>query len=162
MVDQAKRNLLRGSFSSEPASAPIRPPNALSEVEFAGACTRCGDCISKCPLGIIKVGQGGYPELDFSQRGCDFCGECVAVCATGALEKKEPLTLSGRASIGKGCLAYNGVECRSCEDACEVRAIKFRLQINKVAEPQLDQNTCTGCGECVSYCPKSVIEIKHL
>ena len=31
----------------------IRPPYAISEVEFLLACTRCDDCVAACPHKVI-------------------------------------------------------------------------------------------------------------
>ena len=32
----------------------VRPPGALTEAAFLGACTRCGECVSACPVHAIK------------------------------------------------------------------------------------------------------------
>lgn len=62
-------------------------------------------------------------------------------------------------SIGKGCLANRGVSCRCCEDACEVRAIRFRPRAGGVSLPRLDAATCTGCGACLSACPADAFQV---
>jgi len=60
------------------------------------------------------------------------------------------------AEIGAACVEPRGVTCRRCGDACEVGAIKFRLQRGG-AQPILDISTCTGCGDCLAVCPTSAI-----
>ena len=142
--------------------AVIRPPWAGAENSFVEQCTRCSDCIPACPGGLIKEGRGRFPMLDFSSGGCDFCGECVRVCQPGAL-KKDPKHDSPpwdlKAHFLDSCLSLNAVICRSCGEACDERAIRFELRTGGNALPALNQDTCTGCGECVSVCPNDSIRI---
>ena len=52
-----------------------------------------------------------------------------------------------RASLETGtCLAYNNVECRSCYDPCEARAINMTPRIGGVSIPVFNTENCTGCG----------------
>ena len=60
------------------------------------------------------------------------------------------------AQIGLACVEPRGVACRRCGEACDIGAIKFRLQRGG-AQPLLDISTCTGCGDCASVCPRSAI-----
>lgn len=62
----------------------IRPPGALSFVEFADRCTGCGDCEAVCPAELIFIGPGGLPQLR-SVQGCGHCGLCADVCTHGAI-----------------------------------------------------------------------------
>jgi formate hydrogenlyase subunit 6/NADH:ubiquinone oxidoreductase subunit I len=64
-----------------------------------------------------------------------------------------------RLDISKECLAFNQVSCRSCQDACEVQAIRFQLQIGKPAFPTIDNEVCNQCGECIGICPSRAISI---
>ena len=43
---------------SLPASA-IRPPGALDEEDFLGACIRCGLCVRDCPYDTLKLAKFG-------------------------------------------------------------------------------------------------------
>lgn len=61
---------------------------------------------------------------------------------------------------GGRCLANRGVECRLCGDACEPRAIRFRLARGGIAALVLDAAACTGCGECLPTCPVGAIELE--
>lgn len=139
---------------------PRRPPWALAEEEFIARCTRCSDCLSACPTGILEKGRGGFPRVNFAKGECTFCGDCVAACKPAALVRAEgaaPWRLA--AQIGVTCLAHQGVVCRSCGDRCEVRAIRFRLARGGVARPELDGASCTGCGACVAVCPVGAISM---
>lgn len=142
---------------------PLRPPWALPEEAFIERCTRCGDCISTCPYGLIKEGRGKYPQLDFSQAGCDFCRECVKACEPEALvydAAGPPWKL--KATILPNCLSLNAVICRACGEACEAQAIQFRLELGGVARPLLDLGLCTGCGECYAVCPIRAVNISPM
>jgi len=143
-------------------SRPLRPPWALPEMVFRSLCNSCGDCIEKCPTGIIEFGRGRIPLLNFDKGECLFCGDCLQVCATGALlevEGQAPWLINAAIDATK-CLAFKGVECRSCEDPCESRAIKMLASIGGVSRPVLDASLCNGCGACYALCPVNAIEMK--
>lgn len=155
-----RMQFLTGDLSG--SRRPIRPPWAVDESRFVDLCTRCGDCIPACPYHIIREGRGKFPEMDFSLCGCDFCRDCVAVCKAGALvfdERSDPPPWTLKAAILDNCLSLNGIVCRSCGEACEERAIEFRLEPKGVARPLLDQSLCTGCGECLAVCPIKSVRI---
>ena len=61
--------------------------------------------------------------------------------------------------IAGSCLANRGVVCRSCGEACDEGAIRFRLRVGSAAEPQVEQAACTGCGYCVSVCPVQALRV---
>lgn len=151
---------LRGDFSGR--AALQRPPWALAEPQFLERCDRCGHCVSRCPTRILKKGRGGFPEVDFSAGECLFCADCVGVCQPGALSQtpdRQPWAL--RAVIETGaCVAQRGVECRSCTDPCESRAIRMRLQVGGAAIPEVNLSNCNGCGACYAVCPVQAIRIR--
>lgn len=155
----SRRSFLRGRLRVD--SNVLRPPWAVIESAFEGACTRCGDCLKVCPTAILVVGDGGFPTVDFHHGECSFCGDCVAACPTGALQRHSqdggPWSL--RAAIGDACLARSGVECRVCGEACDEAAIRFRPTRGGVAQPQLDAARCTGCGACYAPCPVEAIAL---
>ncbi|WP_085441316.1 ferredoxin-type protein NapF [Magnetofaba australis] len=162
--DLSRRQLLRGAIT-RPATSAIRPPWALDESAFLTTCTRCDDCIAVCHAKIIRRGDGGYPEISFKRAGCDFCGDCLIACKPAALwrdpnQPENALPWSLQITIAPQCLPLNGVVCRSCGEACEPRAIHFKLSIGGRAEPRLDADQCTGCGECFSVCPIHAISIQ--
>lgn len=158
----SRAQFLRGDFSGR--SRPIRPPWALPEEAFVERCTRCGDCSAACPQHILSTGRGGFPRVDFARGECLFCGDCVRSCAHGALAGWSragdgPAPWSVRAHVDDRCLAYRGVECRSCADACEPAAIRFPLRAGGVAQPVFDPVACNGCGACYGVCPAQAIAL---
>ncbi len=160
MADAVNRmQFLRGDLRG--TKSPQRPPWALFEDEFVANCTRCGKCVDACFDGLIRTGRGGFPEMNFAAGGCDFCGDCVTACEPAALvrqsEGASPWLLT--ASILEACLSLNAVICRSCGEACDTHAIVFKLQVGGRATPILDQQQCTGCGECFAVCPADAIRI---
>jgi ferredoxin-type protein NapF len=64
-----------------------------------------------------------------------------------------------RLAIGGLCLARSGVSCMACRDECEAGAIRFRPRLGGPFIPEIDENLCTGCGNCVPVCPSSAIEL---
>jgi len=155
----SRTQFLRGDFRGD--RHPVRPPWALPEGQFIEICTRCADCVSACPDGLIKNGRGDYPEIDFTQGGCDFCGDCVTACKPKALVQSSSTAppWSIVASIEKNCLSLNAVTCRSCGDVCDEEAISFKLQTGGRAIPHLEPELCSGCGECIAVCPVKAVRI---
>ena len=153
---------LRGDFKGK--EKPLRPPWAIDESLFTEICTNCGECISHCPTHIIKSARADFPVVDFSSAECLFCEECVDVCKPHALLKsdhKKPWAL--KAGIDKTtCLAHQGVECRSCYDPCETRAIMMPPRLGGISIPIISKDNCTGCGACVSVCPTDAVTINHM
>ena len=155
----SRMQFLRGDYSGR--NNPIRPPWALAESTFIRLCESCNDCVDKCPTRIINTGRGNLPVVDFKSGECLFCGECVDACQHGALKKIEgqkPWNVT--ASINsKTCLAYSNVECRSCYDPCESRAIKITPRIGGISIPVLNIADCTGCGACFAVCPVQAVNM---
>jgi ferredoxin-type protein NapF len=151
---------LRGDFSGRRSA--LRPPWALAEAEFVLRCDGCGECVGACPTHVLRKGRGGYPEVDFACGECLFCGDCVDVCRPGALQRgagRAPWSL--KASVDAGvCVAFQGVECRSCCDPCEPRVIRMRPRLGGAAIPELDVTNCTGCGACYAVCPVQAIRLQ--
>jgi len=151
---------LRGDFSGR--NAALRPPWALGQAAFVSRCDGCGHCVAACPTHILRTGRGGYPEVDFSSGECLFCRDCVAACRPGALQERAgeaPWSL--RASIdAEACVAYRGVECRSCFDPCEPRAIRMQARVGGAAIPELEATNCNGCGACYALCPVRAVSLQ--
>lgn len=171
--DISRRFFLRGqvSASSKAISTPIRPPWALNESLFVESCSRCSDCVSACPQGIISAGDAGFPEVSFKQGECTFCADCIRACKTGALDasvlSQQIVDQASRqqawnldVSIQSNCLSLNAVVCRACGDNCETQAIRFKLKVGGISEPQILEDDCTGCGACVAVCPVDAVKIK--
>ena len=166
MIDPRRRLFLRGRVAEAAApQAPAvqRPPWAVAEERFTQLCVRCHACIEDCPADVLKIGDGGFPEVDFHAQGCDFCGACEAACEPQALNRaaaeagqgaSTPAAWPGwQVQIGPQCLALQKVECRMCADACEPRAIRFQPALGGISQMVLNLAACTACGECVGVCP---------
>jgi ferredoxin len=54
----------------------------------AERCTRCGDCVSRCPVRCIHPGPSGTPQIDLSN--CADCGCCLKVCGEDAITLEFP------------------------------------------------------------------------
>ena len=158
MVDASRRGFLRGRPRPR---AEIRPPWSLPESAFIDRCTRCGDCLTACPEKILVLGDGGFPTVDFARGECTFCGACAAACQPLVLVRREGLPAwPYKALVGEACLPRRGVECRVCGDFCDVRAIRFPPRLGGSPLPEVNLETCTGCGACVAPCPTAAITIR--
>jgi ferredoxin-type protein NapF len=157
----SRRQFLRGNFRKNAES--IRPPWSLAEGDFINACSRCNECVDKCPENIIVKGDGGYPVINFELGGCTFCQKCVAACDDGALtiDNTDQLPWNITADISSECISLQGVMCRSCSDSCEEEAISFRHQVGGISQPEIESKSCTGCGYCVVTCPVQAIKISE-
>jgi len=65
------------------------------------------------------------------------------------------------ARIKSVCLTNRGVFCRTCGEACDPDAIRFTPAVGRVPTPGIDEDACTGCGECVDICPANAIVLKQ-
>lgn len=161
----------------------IRPPYALSEVEFILACTRCDDCVEACPHDVVfklsaKLGADvvGTPALALFKKGCHLCEDwpCVSACTTGALslpavdeeqeeENKKPIPLPRLAKVTineQTCLPFSGPECGACVPDCPVPGA---LILNQ-EKPYIVPDLCAGCGLCrqACYLDEKAIDIASL
>jgi ferredoxin-type protein NapF len=155
-----RAQFLRGDVSGKRRG--IRPPWSKAEALFTELCARCGDCISACPQQILIKGSGGFPSIDFSLGPCTFCRACVEACRHHAFEtpiRDEAPAWELDVSITENCLSLQGIVCRSCSDACEPAAIRFRLKTRGRSSPQVIDHLCTGCGECFAVCPSRAISV---
>ena len=136
------------------------PPGAQDA--FPELCTNCGACVTACPEAIIVKAGSALPTVDFNRGASTFCSACSAACPSGALLPDNTALWPWRAAIQTNCLSFQGVACRACEDACEPRAIRFRLMTAGRAVPEIDRNTCSGCGECAFTCPAQAVRFERV
>lgn len=140
----------------------IRPPGALPEAAFLAACTRCGDCMTACPVGALTPAAaerglaGGTPLLQPDVNACAMCSDmpCARACPTGALEVPHDLWsrvhLASIAIDEARCIATSrGVDCGVCARVCP--AGSNALQMDASGRPRIGP-ACTGCGTCISAC----------
>lgn len=166
----SRRYFLRGQFLNTlkteqvkiQGTQAIRPPWA-NLADFLQKCTACNACVDVCEMQILKKGAGGYPEVDFNlgRKECSFCTACVNACEHDVFNDITTLAWTHKVEIGSGCLTQLGVECRSCEDSCEQRAIRFKRVQTGISMPILTLESCNGCGACLSGCPTEAIQIKR-
>ncbi|MFK5984756.1 MAG: ferredoxin-type protein NapF [Pseudomonadota bacterium] len=152
MSDISRRSFFQARLNK---TKTVRPPWAVAEKQFIELCNRCDDCISICPEKIIIRGDGGFPEINFINSGCEFCEDCLHVCKTKALLQISDNTpaWSHKVKITQQCLPLQNVICRICFEACDEEAILFELVAGQVAIPQINIDNCNGCGFCVAMCP---------
>lgn len=175
-----------GLFSRKAYTLPaeaIRPPGALAEQPFLGACVRCGLCVRDCPYDTLKLAElndevtTGTPYFTARDIPCEMCDDipCVVACPTGALDKA--LTNIDDARMGlavivdqENCLNYLGLRCDVCYRVCPLinKAITLEPQHNPrtgkhtLFIPVVHSDACTGCGKCEHACVLEQAAIKVL
>jgi ferredoxin-type protein NapG len=173
-----------GLYSRQAASLPvsaIRPPGALPEADFLGACIRCGLCVRDCPYDTLKLSElgedvaTGTPYFVARDVPCEMCDDipCVKACPTGALD--HTLTDIDEARMGlavlvdqETCIAFQGLRCEVCYNVCPVRgkAITLEMRHNERSGkhalfiPEVHSSACTGCGKCEQACVMEQAAIK--
>lgn len=173
-----------GLYARKAAAVPpaaIRPPGALAEGDFLGACVRCGLCVRDCPYKILSLAKPeepvatGTPYFVARRLACEMCEDipCVKACPTGALD--HGLTNINDARMGlavlvdhETCLNYLGLRCDICYRVCPLidKAITLEPQANErtgkhtLFIPTVHSDKCTGCGKCERGCPLEVAAIK--
>lgn len=153
------------NHAKKQASRWIRPPYAISELDFLLACTRCNDCIDACPHQVIfplsaKLGAKvvGTPALDLVNKACHLCADwpCVSACNENAMILSEPDSQTDVVPPPKmalafidtdNCFPYSGPECGAC-DCCPVPGALLWDQ----QRPVIDPEHCIGCGLCRHSC----------
>jgi len=143
--------------------AYIRPPGALPEAAFVGACTRCGACEDVCPVQAISMlppSHGlaaGTPVLDVATTACVMCETmpCAAACPTPALDLPawgwRDVQMARIAISTTSCITWRDVECGVCARVCPVGEDALRMDSNGQKNPVIG-DACTGCGQCISAC----------
>lgn len=100
----------------------LRPPGALEEKSFLGACIKCGQCVQVCPVEAIVLADAtdgfgvGVPYIDARRQACDFSCDalsCILACPTGALSHAVHTKEEVRAGVARlvrpdACLARKG------------------------------------------------------
>jgi ferredoxin-type protein NapG len=164
-------------------SDALRPPGALPEDEFLGACVRCGLCVRGCPYATLDLARFGGPIAVgtpfFTARriACEMCEDipCVAACPTGALDKQLKRIEDARMGLAvlidqENCLNFQGLRCDVCYRVCPLidKAITLELQHNvrtgkhALFIPVVHSDQCTGCGKCEKSCVLEEAAIKVL
>ena len=173
-----------GLYAKQSKALPalaLRPPGALPEDDFLGACIRCGLCVRDCPYNTLELAKPEHPVATgtpyFTARNipCEMCEDipCVKACPTGALDHS--LVDITKAKMGvavlvdqETCLNFLGLRCDICYRVCPVidKAITLDPQRNArtgdhtLFIPVVHSDACTGCGKCEKACPTEIAAIK--
>lgn len=175
-----------GLYSRQAASLPataLRPPGALAEEDFLGACVRCGLCVRDCPFDTLRLSQlgeevaNGTPYFVAREVPCEMCPDipCIKACPTGALDHGLTEIDDSRMGLAvvvdqESCIAFQGLRCEVCFNICPIRgkAISLELQHNTRSGkhalfiPVVHSDACTGCGKCEKACILEEAAIKVL
>lgn len=165
-----------GLYAKQSKALPalaLRPPGALPEDDFLGACIRCGLCVRDCPYDTLTLAKPetpvatGTPYFTARSVPCEMCDDipCVKACPTQALDHH--LTDINQARMGlavlidhETCLNFLGLRCDVCYRICPAidKAITLDLQPNTrtgrhaMFLPTVHSEACTGCGKCEKSC----------
>jgi len=165
-----------GVYSRQSLSLPaqaIRPPGAVDEKDFLGACVRCGLCVRDCPYDTLKLSglmddvAIGTPYFEARKVPCEMCEDipCVKACPSGALDPELTRIDDSRMGLAvvadqESCIAFKGLRCEVCFNVCPARgkAITLDQQHNTrtgkhaLFIPVVHSDACTGCGKCEHAC----------
>lgn len=191
-VDEQRRRLLRsvavgGAVTCasllgllgvrEAQSNPLlRPPGALDDKDYLGACIKCGQCVQVCPVEAILLGdllggvENGVPYIDARAQACDFsCDalQCVLACPTGALSHEIDHKEQARMGVAQlvapdACLARQGAGFKGTARGEAFGGLLRYPQIDRwkplpVASHAYDLDICDLC---VRQCPiENAIEL---
>ena len=165
-----------GLYAKQSRALPalaLRPPGALPEAEFLGACIRCSLCVRDCPYNTLALATPeepvatGTPYFTARNIPCEMCDDipCVRACPTQALDHQ--LTDINQAKMGvavlidhETCLNFLGLRCDVCYRVCP--AIDKAITLEKLPNertgrhamflPTVHSEACTGCGKCEKSC----------
>jgi ferredoxin len=165
-----------GSQVAYKVAFPVMPPGAVSIRHLQSHCTSCHLCISRCPSRVLKpafmeYGLGGImqPVADFEKGFCNYdCTVCGEVCPNGAIHKltveEKHLTQPGRVVfIKENCVVYTDqTSCGACSEHCPTQAVAMVPYQNGLTIPQVDTETCVGCGGCEHICPVTPYKAIHI
>lgn len=161
----------------------LRPPGALEEKKFVGACLKCGKCVRVCPYKAIKLAGPesgvaiGTPVITPREEPCYLCPDlpCAKACPSGALDNElndvEKVRMGTAVIIDReNCLSIRGLRCEVCYRNCPLidKAITIEPRHNErtgshtIMEPVVHLDKCVGCGICEKTCvrDKAVIVVR--
>ncbi len=145
--------------------ALIRPPGALPEPEFLGACIKCSRCQQVCDTGAIlyySEGEGALahtPYVDPAVAACNLCMRCTQICPSGALR---PMTRKQRKEVSMASVTLRKDNCLSYK-AKNLRYAQGLLEDldRSATEVELDTDRQGICGECYMVCPRRGHAIRY-
>ena len=124
-------------------------------------CLGCGDCVSACTFGAIKMNpETGLPEVDESK--CTACGACAKACPRSIIEIRPKGKNNRRVYVqcvnkDKGAVTRKActaacIGCGKCVKVCPFEAITLE---NNLA--YIDPAKCKSCRKCEMECPQNAI-----
>ena len=133
--------------------------------DFATACVKAGSLEGKfCPVGgnaVMKI-VGEKLGLQVEEKAPSIAvvrcnGNCDVRPRTSIYDGSSSCRVSASLYNGDTDCAFGCLGLGDCEAACPFDSIK----INRTTGlPEVNPDTCTACGSCVSACPKQVIELR--
>lgn len=131
------------------------------ETGCAFGCLGCGDCVSACSFGAIRMNpETGLPEVD--ERKCTACGACSKACPRHIIEIRPKGKNNRRVYVDcvnkdKGAVARKActvacIGCGRCVKVCPFEAITLE---NNLA--YIDPSKCKSCRKCETECTQHVI-----
>lgn len=174
-----------GLYARKSVSLPaevMRPPGAIEDADFLGACVRCGLCVRDCPYDTLQLARledpvaTGTPFFTARDVPCEMCEDipCVKACPTGALNPELQDIRDARMGVAvlvdqENCLNFLGLRCDVCHRVCPLidEAITIERQHNARSGmharmlPTVHADACTGCGKCEYACvlPEAAIKV---
>lgn len=135
---------------------------SMGETACAYGCLGCGDCVSACQFGAIKMNaETGLPEVD--TKACVACGACATACPRHIIEvrnvkgaKKMAVAVmcmnkDKGAAVVKAC-KVSCIACSKCVKVCEFDAIHVEGNV-----AYIDPDKCRLCRKCEDECPRKAI-----
>ncbi|MEE2658504.1 MAG: 4Fe-4S dicluster domain-containing protein [Candidatus Latescibacterota bacterium] len=103
------------------------------------------------------------PFLQPNLNACRWCPsmDCVRACPTPALQVGESGRISPMAVAAlqeSSCLNRQGVLCDSCATVCPSPLRAITVSVGR--EPEIDVQTCVGCGLCVVHCEAATVPLR--
>lgn len=150
------------------STSPLRPPGALDEASFIGACIRCNRCRGVCPRDAITncdladgIISARTPKLSFRAKFSKSYRRPEGASQEAMLAEPYPSLL---AAGGVGFCDF----CMLCIESCPSGALReFDPKAQWIGEAKIDIEQCIafaklgGCRRCADYCPFGAISIDH-